>query len=305
MRSVLLVVFAACTVGLGGASAYSPRAAFARAGAVQPSERLHTGTLIVVIPTGDGAVLAADSRATVSDGSVIDTEVKIVRSSDLPVAAFVTGLAAVTVRARGAPRSRARMEYDVAAILQRELDRLDQIPQEGDFRVIAESVAASVRRSPAAMEGKLKNQVTQIGVVTFRRGTSKTTVYTARLDMDAAGNLTVGILPVAETEGRVAVRTWLYGESGFAIAHVLRGAGRAGLSQDTRQFLNRRATVEEVDSHTAYAAAKDIIETVGRRMAEDQPDHVTVGGPTRGILVGAYGASVLDDGSWNGVALSR
>jgi hypothetical protein len=305
MRSILVVVLAACIAGLGAAPAEGSRAAAAHNGPAKPSELLHTGTLIVVIPTGDGAVVAADSRGTVSDGSVIDTERKIVRSPDLPVAAFVTGLAAVSVRARGARRSRSRMEYDVAAVLERELGKLDQIPQDGDFRGIAESVANTVRRSPAAIEGKLRNQVTVIGVVTFRRGTSTTTIYTARLDMDSAGNLAVQILPVAECDGRVAMRTWLYGESGFALAHVLRGAGRAGLSQDTLQFLNRRVVVEEVNGHAAYAAAKDIIETVGRRMAEDQPDHVTVGGPTRGILVGAYGASDLDDGSWNGVGLSR
>lgn len=303
MRSILLAVLAACIAGVGGASAESPRAAVAGRAPVKPSELLHTGTLIVVIPTGDGAVVAADSRGTVSDGSVIDTEQKIVRSPDLPVAAFVTGLAGVSVSARGG--ARARMEYDVAAVLRRELGKLDNIPQDEDFRSIVETVADTVRHSRAAIDGKLKNQVTVIGVVTYRRGSSKTTIYTARLDMDGAGNLTVKILPVAESAGDVAVRMWVYGESGFAMAHVLRGAGRARLSPDTLRFLNVRAIANDIDGQTAYAAAKDIIETVGRRMAEDQPGRVTVGGPTRGILVGPYGASILDDGSWQGVALPR
>lgn len=298
MRSILLVALVASLAGASEASARSPWAGTEHGASSRPSGLLDSGTLVVVIPTADGTVIAADSRGTLSDGSTIDTEQKIVRSSDLPVAAFVTGVAAGSLNGR--PRApRTRMDFDVSAVLRRELGQLDHIPSYDDFRGIVDTVAEAIRRSRNESAGKLRNQLTFIGLVTFRREISKTIIYTGRIGTDAADNVTVDIFPFREVDDGNAFYAGVYGESGYAMTRVLSGAGRALLSPETRRLLNARGvTVGALKGSTAYAAAKDIIETVGRSMVDDQKVPVTVGGPTRGVLVGPYGVSVLDGGGF-------
>jgi hypothetical protein len=298
MRSILIVALIACIAGVGGAPVRIAQAAAApRAGPARPSERLHTGTLVIVIPTADGAVVASDSRGSLSDGSFEDAEQKIVRSAGLPVAAFATGTTRVTLSDRRSRR--VRVDYDVFAVLRRELGRLDHVPQTDDFRRIAEAVAQAVRGSRVAANGQLRNRHIVVGLVTFAPAEGKTSTHVARLDLDASGKLTVDYVPVAESAGGSARRLGVYGDGDYALAHVLRGAGRARLSRDTLRFLNVRTTVGEIRSPAAYAAAKDIIEAVGRRMADDRPARATVGGPTRGVLVGPSGTRVLGDAAAN------
>lgn len=293
MRPIVLVALAAVLVGVvDGASAQNPRAGSAHSARPGPSGLLDSGTLVVVIPTADGAVIAADSRGTLSNGAVIDTERKIVRSADLPVAAFVTGTASASLTFNSRTR-RTRTDFDVAATLQRELNRLDHIPDLEDFRDIVESVAGNIRRSRNAADGLLRNRLTVVGLVTFRRETAQTTIYTGRLGTDAEDNLNVDILPSQEIDSGSALHVRVYGEAGYAMAHVLTGAGRARLSPSTLRLLNVRTTVGQINAPAASAAARDIVQTVGRTMAEDRTVPVTVGGPTRSVLVGPYDVRVL------------
>ncbi|MEI9892051.1 MAG: hypothetical protein WDN45_17710 [Caulobacteraceae bacterium] len=207
--------------------------------------RLNGGTLVLVIPTADGALVAADSRTTSSNGPFRDDTQKIISATDLPVAAFATGATSADVPLD--PSSgRMQSDYDVFAVLRREMGALKHAPDVWDFRRILTACGEDIARSHAAAQNQMKGRGLQIGMVVYDAASSTVSIYLGASGdgraEPARGRSGAGGGEHARQSGAPALlrRYRLHPRRGA------QGPGRAMLSRDTVRLLETTATVRQL-----------------------------------------------------------
>ncbi len=141
----------------------------------------------------------------------------------------------------------------------------------------------------------MKEHYIQVGLVTFDPTTAKSQTYLARLFMDTNNLLSADFDPVVDSGNDSPGTIGVYGEGEYLQTQVLNGPDRSLLSREANQFLSVKGTVGARTSVTAYAIAKKLIQAVSRSMTDNHLARVTVGGPTRAVLVGPSGVQTLQD----------
>lgn len=250
------------------------------------------GTLIVAIPTKDGLVVAADSRAT-AEGEYFDGREKLnLVESTPPVLFTITGSAdfidspppGVTLREwitkapgfRGSSVVRAYLQQNPVRRLT--LDRIAQVA--------------------AALAASLQDYFHQASIVGFRgRELCRLAMFQADEGIPRYASLAVAVTEDGRVEARgpIILKAYepasamggeLIGEGDYAKAHVLRGEGRRFLPERAVAILNAKLRVRDVSAADGAFLARSIIEaTEATTTMIPVPSGYGIGGPVHIYLV--------------------
>jgi hypothetical protein len=257
------------------------------------------GTLVVMVPSNAGLVVAADRRTSPEKGIDCDNQVKIfdpTRPSHMVLA--VTGTP-ILLRSSTEPVPLGRIcEYinnagrvlDINKVAMEFLEASRAETMEAvDMRALARQCIEATRTGLAQDGIKLHVPRMQemfsvvIGSYDPRSGYSAVRSFVVGLTEELAPVL-------VRTFDRKAgphdhQRYWAFGETDYLNRQVVRGFGRRYLSPATTRFYTTRRPVRDVSVDSARALAVELIEAAARTAAV-VPAPGGIGGPIDVVLVG-------------------
>jgi len=252
-------------------------------------------TLIVVIPTVAGLVVAADSRLTLYDPNWIvacDNVFKIseVESVDRTVV-FTTGYA--TVWALGGVQvdkvcehvATAKPKFDAQALLVKAAQRpgasLPDIAQE-----VAGATGNYIASHPADYAGRLGQFLFQAAIARFDPNAGKAIIGSFSVNFNADASISADKLEVEYFLPNDGCQAKLFGEANYLTNAVFNGPGLQFLTERYGRFRDSiGAAIEHADPELASNFAVDLIEAASRTTSI-VPSATGIGGPVDVVLVG-------------------
>ena len=254
------------------------------------------GTLVVIVPSADGLVVAADSRTTVN-GATCDNAYKITelsRPQRTVVAvtgevAFIKPPAAQEQDVCGYLKSAPRM-LDIASVVKSYLERKNVDPAKLRLEELGAECVGAVQRfrenEPLALEPYVGREIFSVVIASYdaHAKTAMVLNFAVRIDgsthrVEVGGFTRIAITP----QSRRGV--WSYGESDYLNRSVFAGAGRKYLTDATLNFMLVDKPVAEARRDEAVAAAGNVIEAASRT-AQTIPSPSGIGGPVEMVLLG-------------------
>ena len=250
------------------------------------------GTLVVMIPTTAGLLVAADSRALVGD-RVFDDGFKIVELSRRhPTVVTVTGEgifveapppdAEVGLYLRGAPRL-----LDVEGVVQRFLEANPQRLTSDIVQVLAEQCVTAVDRfqeqCPTAVARFAGGLMFTVVVGSYDPDHDRSLMAQVVAGVDASGRRgEVRATTLWEKHAGERRETFLFGDTEYVQRHVL---VRREYLRKYRAFVANGRTVHETQVDEAMGAATNLIEATART-TDGAADAPKIGGPIDVVLLG-------------------
>jgi hypothetical protein len=254
-------------------------------------------TLVVMVPSRDGLVVAADSRMSFL-GSECDGAFKIVElARPARTVVMVTGDSIflkppaagetdVCHYVESAPRM-----LDVAAIVRHYLDRNPAGPARFSLEDLGAVCVRAVDRfrlsNPAVFQAFAGKDLFSVIVASYDPASRVATLrnFVVRVDrgtqrIEAARFDRIAVTP----KDRRGV--WIYGETAYVEKNVYAGFGRQYLSANTLNFILGNKPVGETPLSRAVAAAVNVIQATSRA-TEKVPAPSGIGGPIRAVLLGS------------------
>jgi hypothetical protein len=254
------------------------------------------GTLVVIVPSADGLVVAADSRTTVN-GATCDNQYKITelrRPKRTVVAvtgevAFISPPDAQERDVCGYLKSAPRM-LDIASVVKSYLERKNVDPARLQLEDLGAECVGVVQRfresEPLALEPYVGREIFSVVIASYDARSKTATVLNFAVRIDGAthrveaGRFTrIAITP----QSRRGV--WSYGESDYLNRYVFGGVGRKFLTESTLDYMLADKPVAEARLDEAVAAAGNVIEAASRT-TQLTPSPSGIGGPLEMVLLG-------------------
>jgi hypothetical protein len=254
------------------------------------------GTLVVIVPSAEGLVVAADSRTSLN-GAACDNQYKITelrRPKRTVVAvtgdvAFVEPPDAQHGDVCGYLKSASRM-LDIAAVVKDYLERKNVDPAKLRLEDLGEECVGAVRRfresEPVALEPYVGREIFSVVVAGYDPHSRTGTVLNFAVRINAvthrveAGRFTRIAITLQSRRG-----VWSYGESDYLNRYVFGGVGRKYLSESTLDLMLVDKPVAEARLDEAVAAAGNVIEAASRT-TELTPSPSGIGGQVEMVLLG-------------------
>jgi hypothetical protein len=255
-----------------------------------------TATLVVLVPSADGLVVAADSRTSVL-GAQCDGQFKIAQlKNPSRTVVMVTG-DGVFIPPPSAPVSdlcryqqTAPRLLDMAAVVSKYLEHRAPDPARLSLEDLgAECVRAAERFQesyPEAFRSHLGGEIFSVVVASYDPKAKVSTLrnFVVRLDREThkieATRFTK--IAVSSTDRR---GIWAYGETAYVEKQVYAGIGRQYLTAPTLDFILQDKPVEQASLDEAVAAAVNLIQAASRA-AQQVPAPSAIGGPIDLVLLG-------------------
>ena len=251
-------------------------------------------TLVAVVPTRDGLVIAADSRLTFL-GAQCDGAFKILTPA-MPArtvavvtgdAVFVAPPPAGTSDLCGYLKTAPRL-LDVNAVVTEALERpgLD-VAGIADVRAACvEAVARLGAAYPEALHVYAGKEVFAVVVASYDPVRAESTVRRFAVRMDTGGRVDTSDASEARFGAQSLSTVLIYGETDWAKRAVIAGQGRQFLNAATLEFLEAHRPVAEVATDRALAVAHNVIEAASRE-AESDPPPSGIGGAVQVRVMGS------------------
>ena len=253
-------------------------------------------TLVVIVPSADGLVVAADSRASVF-GVSCDGQFKItdLRRPERTVVA-VTGEAAF-IRPPGAGvqdvcgylKSAPRL-LDISSVVKRYLERKEADPFKLSLDDLGAECVGEVERFrrgyPDALEEYAGREIFSVVIARYDPHSKDSVVLNFVVRMDAAtrkveaGRFTRVLISQQSRRG-----VWSFGETDYLNKNVFGGVGRGFLTGDTVSFILDVKPVSEARLDQAVAVATNMIEAASKT-TRVVPSPSGIGGPIDIVLLG-------------------
>jgi hypothetical protein len=255
-----------------------------------------SGTLVVMVPSNDGLVVAAESRSTVGQ-KYCDTAFKIVEPARPP-------RTVITVTGNGiyypdpgpgvpdlcAYISRAPRLLDIERVVREYLEKQNRdigtLRMEEVAKQCVDAVKAFGMSWPGVLRAYSGREMFSVAMAAYNPASRTATVLNfvvritaATLDPEAARIARkefTGISPREDFE---------FGETDYLIQNVYRGAGRKFLDKETIAFFQAGKTVSQTSLQEAQAVAVNIIEAASRTTELVTPPN-GIGGPIDVVLLG-------------------
>ena len=252
-------------------------------------------TLVAVVPSRDGVVVAADSRLTFF-GAECDGAFKIlVPSKPARTIAVVTGDAIFVAPPPAGADPCKYMEaaprlLDMNAVVADALSKTGPDP----VRISTDSVSQACLRAvkafaksyPQSLKPYAGREIFSVVLVSYDAGRKTATLRNFVVRMDAAGErAAVGRLTETKIDAASPRDIWVYGETNWMSNAVYSGAGRRFLDPSTLAFLAERRPIAEVSLYEAAAVAGNIVEAASRTAQIDRPPS-GIGGQVHVIAIG-------------------
>ena len=254
------------------------------------------GTLVVIVPSADGLVVAADSRTSLN-GTTCDNQYKITelrRPKRTVVAvtgevAFIKPPDAQERDVCGYLKSAPRL-LDISSVVKSYLDRKNVDPAKLRLEDLGAECVGAVQRfresEPLALEPYVGREIFSVVIAGYDAHSKTAMVLNFAVWIDGAthrveaGRFTrIAITP----QSRRGV--WSYGESDYLNRYVFGGVGRKYLTDATLNFMLVDKPVAEARLDEAVAAAGNVIEAASRT-TQVAPAPTGIGGPVEMVLLG-------------------
>jgi hypothetical protein len=253
-------------------------------------------TLVVLVPSADGLVVAADSRTSIL-GAPCDGQFKITqlrRPSRTVV--MVTG-DGIFIKPPSAPepdlcryQQSAPRLLDIAAVVSSYLERkAPDVSQPSLEDLGAECVRAAQRFQksyPEAFQSHLGGEIFSVVIASYdpREKISNLRNFVVRMDRETHRIEASRFTQIAVSPGdRRGV--WAYGEAAYVDQNVYAGFGRQFLTAPTLDFILVDKPVAEAPLDEAVAVAVNLIQAASRA-AQVVPAPSGIGGPIDMVLLG-------------------
>jgi hypothetical protein len=251
-------------------------------------------TLVVIVPSSDGMVVAADSRTALL-GVTCDSEFKIteLRRPQRTVVA-VTGEGVFVAPPDGQLKDvcdylkSAPHLLDVPILVKRYLEKNPSLSKEAIDGLGAECVHAVERfrqTFPALFEQYVGREIFSVVIASYDNHSKNSlfmnfvvSIESTTHKVEATRFTRVTISP----QSRKGV--WSYGETGYLNKYVFGGVGRQYLTEETLNFILIDKPVADVRLDQAVAAATNVIEATSRT-TESIPSPSGIGGPVDILLL--------------------
>jgi len=257
-------------------------------------------TLVVIVPSASGMVVAADSRESIM-GTECDGLFKIIQPHRRSrIAIVVTGDAIFvkppSARAAAYPPSlcaylaSAPRLLDVGAVVDRYIEQSRTTIEDLNLNDLAAMCVVAVRRFQRAYPGALQSyagrDIFSVVIASYNSESSTSTLLNFIVRMDGATR-EIQFDRIARTTITSHDRrgVWAFGETDYLTENVYRGVGRKYLSERTRSFILDDKPIAEVSLDRAIAVATNVIRAAGRT-AETVPPPSGIGGPVNIVLLG-------------------
>ena len=253
-------------------------------------------TLVVLVPSADGLVVAADSRISMAD-KYCDGQFKIMQlKRPAHTVVMVTGDGVfIPPPSAGEPnlcryiQSAPRL-LDIASIVRKYLQRnVADLSQLSLANLADECVRAAQRfqqSNPDAFQSHLGGEVFSVVIASYNPKSKVSTMrnFVVRLD-SATHQLRAGRfaqISVADTDRR---GVWAYGETAYLEQSVYAGVGRQFLLGSTLGFIVDNKPVADTPLDQSIAAAVNVIQAASRS-TEIVPAPSGIGGPIGVAVLG-------------------
>jgi hypothetical protein len=254
-----------------------------------------SGTLVVLVPSADGLVVAADSRTTVF-GATCDSQYKITELTSPKRTVFVVTGDMAFIKPPNAGvhdvcgylQSASRL-LDIPAVVKHYLERKSSDPFKLSLDDLGADCVQAVQRfresSPLVIEPYIGREIFSVVIASYdpRSKTSLVMNFVVRIDAKThrveAGRFTRIAIPPQNRRG-----VWSYGETDYLNQNVFGGVGRKYLTGSTLDFILADQTVAKVRLAQAVSTAANVIEAAGLT-TQLVPSPSGIGGPIDIVLL--------------------
>jgi hypothetical protein len=254
-------------------------------------------TLVALVPSEDGLVVAADSRISFL-GAECDGAFKIIAPvRPVRTVAIITGdsifvspppagAANLCRYLETAPR-RLNIDTLVRSYLEHSPDDPTQLAFDGLGAACVREVERFRQAYPEALRSFLGRDIFSVVVASYDPASQTSLLRNFVVRIDAGTHrLRVARFTQTAISPHDARGVWIYGETSYVDRHVYAGFGRRFLSPATIGFLRTRALVRDTSLDQAVAVAANIIYAASRA-AQTLPPPSGIGGPIRVMLLGS------------------
>jgi hypothetical protein len=255
------------------------------------------GTLIVMVPTADGLIIAADSRGTIFGKNgyqhFCDDEFKIVSIERLERAAFViTGFESIMDVSKAiyvdeicGKRTR---KFHAATVVKEALEST-QRPLSEVLKTLPDICARAVQKFAKTNDGfnSLRGkQLFQVGVATFEPEGNNSIIHKFSINLGDKGEVSASALTTEKYDLDHDVSLTLFGEADYLQQAVFAGPGLQFLTERYSRFRDRPKKISEISAAIGADFAIDLIEAASKTTAVFQPCPTGIGGAVDVLLVG-------------------
>jgi hypothetical protein len=255
-----------------------------------------SGTLVVIVPTADGLIVAADSRTsllgTTCDGQYKITELRRPKRTVIAVTgevAFIAPPGAEVQDMCGYLKSAPHM-LDFSSAIKSYLERKNVDPFKLSLDELGAECVKEVERFrriyPLVFEQYIGNEIFSVVIASYDPRSKNSLVLNFVIRIDAAtrkveaARFTRNLISQQSRRG-----VWSYGETDYLNKNVFGGIGRGFLTSDTRSFILVDKPVSEARLEQAIAAATNIIDATSLT-TQIIPSPSGIGGPVDIVLLG-------------------
>jgi hypothetical protein len=258
------------------------------------------GTLVVMVPTAAGLVIAADSRLTVGgtdlfcDGSFKITELENVDSTAL----VVTGTSTVrdTRSLQGILLSefceqlyKIVPKFDANSILKGIIEAEPALAG-GSFDLPQASVDAVnefLRQEPHSFDALFGQNIFQVALASYDAAEKISLIRSFHVDLSQDGTVTASHVKVERHRSTDKASLSLFGEANYLTSQVFSGPGLRFLGERYARFKNTGpdAEIREIDALVGADFATDLIEAAEKTSTFVKPN-TGIGGPVDVLLLG-------------------
>ncbi|MGY4428510.1 hypothetical protein ACVWWO_000987 [Bradyrhizobium sp. F1.13.1] len=257
------------------------------------------GTLVVVVPTAGGLVIAADSRITVGNVLVCDNSFKIAEIEAVDRAAIVaTGFTTVwdTTPLNGLPMEgicdrfrELSPKFDALAVAKTKIEqrsdlatsRFDQLPGE-----CLKDLATYIAQYPGVYNDFRGKKLFQIALGSYDVAENASYIRQFNVQIGADGAPHIDGIEVKKFLPDEVQSFQVLGEFGFMNSNVLHGPGLQFLTQRYQRFRElANDPIGKTDVYLASDFATDLIEATAK-ISQFIPAPTGVGGPVDVLLLG-------------------
>jgi hypothetical protein len=255
------------------------------------------GTLVVLVPTKEGIIIAADSRGATANHAFCDEVSKLIEIESGPVhtVATLTGLSEVLT---------SRKDQDVCQRLREGAIWLDLKKEFKSFVEAQSGTAATITIGgfvpklteafatlPSAevpfLQSLVGKTISQLIIASYDPETSTSWIRHAILSVtsDTKPVILGEVVEKISLEHSKMIYRW--GETEYADSQLTNGAlSRAFVKKDTFRFFTSQGIVRYVTKDQSISAAVDYIEAVSAAASKSNPP-VGIGGPVDVLFIGS------------------
>jgi hypothetical protein len=255
-----------------------------------------SATLVVLVPSADGLVVAADSRTTVL-GTQCDGQFKIVQlKRPSRTVVMVTGDGVFIPPPSTAEKDLCRYQQsaphllDMTAVVSSYLQRNAHAPEKLSLKDLGAKCVHAAQRfqalHPEAFRSHLGGEIFSVVLASYDPKAKVSTLrnFVVRMSQETQKIEATRFakIAVSSTDRR---GIWAYGETDYVEKQVYGGFGRQFLSASTLDFFLQDKPVAQASRDQAVAAAVNLIQAASRA-AQQFPAPSAIGGPIDVVLLG-------------------